>query len=296
MVLTTRVRLHVVFCVLTIAGWAPPARASGHGPLFGAATPTLGRGGWQFDQAWMGQVMSGPDAGGQIMRSMIGVGLTEKIQVSVSVPIPLVRTNLLPSGRMMSMMSYNRDVEVLGGWRFQTRPVGQGARFESTVYAGGTVPLTSSIGGIATAPAGYVSLASGYASRSQYIWAGASYQRAAQRSGDRLGNVASYSAVYGYRPPAWRLDYPKPDLRFFVEAVSDSTSPALHNGTHMPNTGGRVVLAGPSMLLLYKAYGLEGGVLFPVYQRMHGVQPDERFRFGVNFTYFFWPGTGKGHH
>jgi hypothetical protein len=29
-----------------------PAAASGHGPLFGAATPTLGRGGWSIDQAW----------------------------------------------------------------------------------------------------------------------------------------------------------------------------------------------------------------------------------------------------
>ena len=46
------------------------------------------------------------------------------------------------------------------------------------------------------------------------------------------------------------------------------------------------------MLLLYKAYGLEGGVLFPVSQRTNGMQPEERFRFGVNFTYFFWPGKG----
>jgi hypothetical protein len=28
------------------------AAASGHGPVFGAATPTLGRGGWSVDQAW----------------------------------------------------------------------------------------------------------------------------------------------------------------------------------------------------------------------------------------------------
>ena len=62
----------------------------------------------------------------------------------------------------------------------------------------------------------------------------------------------------------------------------------------MPDTGGDVVLAGPSMLLLYKAYGIEGGVLFPVYQQTN-FQPEEKFRFGVNFSYFFWPGKGKGH-
>ena len=33
--------------------------ASGHGPVFGAATPTLGKGGWSFDQAWMGQALQG---------------------------------------------------------------------------------------------------------------------------------------------------------------------------------------------------------------------------------------------
>ena len=49
------------------------------------------------------------------------------------------------------------------------------------------------------------------------------------------------------------------------------------------------------MLLLYKAYALEGGMLFPVYQQTKGSEPEERFRFGVNFTYFFFPGKGKGH-
>ena len=49
------------------------------------------------------------------------------------------------------MMSFNRDLEVLGGWRFQTRPVGLGARFESTVYVGGTIPLTSHVADLNTA-------------------------------------------------------------------------------------------------------------------------------------------------
>jgi len=269
--------------------------ASGHGPLFGAATPTLGKGGWQFDQAWMGQVVKGPDSGGQLLRSMISAGLTEKIQVSVSAPVPLVTTDLLPSGRMMSMMSYNRDVEMLAGWRFQTRPVGTGARAESTVFFGGSVPLRDRIAGIATAPATYLAVTSGYASRSHYFWAGGSYGYPLERSGDRLGSVTSYSVVYGYRPPAWRRDYPKPDLRLFVETTGDSTARTLHGGTAMPDSGGSVILAGPTFLLLYKAYGLQGGVLFPIYQRMNGNQPGERFRFGVNFTYFFWPGHSKGH-
>ena len=156
------------------------------------------------------------------------------------------------------------------------------------------MPLDSTRAGVAASPAGLVSVASGYASRSHYFWAGASHVRYIERADDRLGAVTSISAVYGYRPPSWRTDYPKPDLRFFVEATSDVTGTSLHNGQTMPDTGGRVALVGPTMLLLYKAYAVEGGVQFPFYQRNRSMQPDERLRFGLNFTYFFWPSKGKG--
>jgi hypothetical protein len=102
-----------------------------------------------------------------------------------------------------------------------------------------------------------------------------------------MGDVVFVSGVYGYRPPALRLDYPKPDLRFFVEAMAEHTETALHHGIEMLTSGGTAVFVGPTALLLYKAYGLEGGMLFPVYQRTD-FAPLERFRFGVNVSYFFW--------
>jgi hypothetical protein len=281
-------------CALLVLSASDSLFASGHGPVFGAATPTLGKGGWSFDQAWMGQVMDGSADTSEILRSMISFGITEKLQISGSLPIPISETNAMPSGRMMAMMSGNRDFESLLGWRFQTRPIGQSARLESTAYIGGILPLDSQRAGIDTSPAGLVSLTSGYASRSHYFWAGATYLHYALRDGDRLGPVTSFSLVYGYRPPAWRKEYPKPDLRFFVEATGDITGTSLHNGRPMADTGGRVALVGPTMLLLYKAYGIEGGVLFPVYQRNRPMQQDERFRFGINFTYFFWPSKRKG--
>ncbi len=287
--------LRIVAIVVLILSAGRSLHASGHGPVFGAATPTLGSGGWSFDQACMGQVMDGPADTSALLRTMISFGITEKLQVSGSLPIPLGGTNAMPSGRMMAMMSGNRDFEALLGWRFQTRPVGEGARLESTVYVGGLVPLDSTRGGITTSPAGLLSLASGYASRSHYFWAGASYLRHAADAGDRLGSVSSFSLVYGYRPPAWRKEYPKPDLRFFIEAAGDVTGTARHDGQAMAGTGGRVALVGPTLLLLYKAYAIEGGVLFPVYQKNRSMQPDERFRVGLNFTYFFWPSKGKGH-
>ena len=39
-----------------------------------------------------------------------------------------------------------------------------------------------------------------------------------------MGDAVFYSAVYGYRPPFLRLDYPKPDLRFFVAWIDTNSS------------------------------------------------------------------------
>jgi len=66
---------------------ANASHASGHGPVFGAATPTLGKGGWSFDQAWMGQAMDGQAETSALLRSMITFGITEKLQISGSLPI-----------------------------------------------------------------------------------------------------------------------------------------------------------------------------------------------------------------
>ena len=279
----------VLVAMLLLGASVPSAAlASGHGPVFGAATPTLGKGGWSFDQVWMGRTSDAPDTNDQLLRTMISFGVTKDLQISGSVPIALTSSSQMPMGRMMAMMSANSEIEGLAGWRFHGRPVGQGGRFESTAYLGATVPVESERAGVRTSPSAYASAATGYASRAHYFWIGGGYQKYADDSGDQLGDVKSYSVVYGYRPRALRLDYPKPDFRFFVESVGEVTGKARQNDVAMPNTGGHVLMVGPTVLLLYKAYGIEGGVLFPVYQRTNGSQPEERFRFGLNVSYFFW--------
>ena len=236
----------------------------------------------------MGRTSDAPDTNDQMLRTMISFGVTKDFQISESLPITLTGSPHMPMGRMMAMMSGNQDAEALAGWRFHGRPVGEGGRFESTAYFGATVPLESERAGICTAPSAYASVATGYASRAHYFWIGGGYQKHAADSSDQLGDVKSYSVVYGYRPRALRLEYPKPDLRFFVESVGEITGRATHGGRPMSDTGGHVLMVGPTVLLLYKAYGIEGGMLFPIYQRTNGAQPGERFRFGVNVSYFFW--------
>jgi hypothetical protein len=256
--------------------------------VFGGATPTLGKGGWQLDQAWMGRLGNGVQDDDQMLRTMISFGITQDLQISGSLPVTLEAGVYMPRGRLMSMMASTQDLEGILAWRFQRRDVGPGARLESTVFVGGTAPLQQyRKDGMLAAPSFQVSAATGYASRKHYIWLGGGYQHFGERSGDQMGASVFYSAVYGYRPPALRLDYPKPDLRFFVEAVGEHTDRGLHHGFDYISSGGDSIVVGPTALLLYKQYSLSGGILFPVYQRTN-FQPEERFRFAINFSYFFW--------
>jgi hypothetical protein len=259
--------------------------ASGHGPVFGGATPTLGRGGWSLDEAWTGRFCSADQPSDQMFRTMLSYGATENVQVSFSVPVP-VSTGTLPPARMMSIMSSTTELEGIIGWRFQRHDVGVGGRQESTAYVGGTAPLTHAVNHIALGPSLYVSAATGYASRAQYVWGSAGLQEYATREGERVGGSRFASVVYGYRPSFLRVEPPKPDLRFFVEASYEHRAATTPNVT---STGAsNTLFAGPTFLLLYRAYGLSGGALFPTYTDVPAALPHERVRVAINASYFFW--------
>ena len=274
--------------VFSFALAAVPALATGHGPVFGAATPTLGKGGWQLDQAWMARIVEGPRSDEQTLRTMIGYGITEDLQISGSLPIRLQGSIYMPRGRMTAMMSSAKEIEGLVSWRFHRRVIGAGARVESTLTGGVAAPLEQfSPDGMKAAPSAHISAASGFVSRAHYFWLGGGYHWHAQRGLDRMGNVSFLSAVYGYRPPFLRQDYPKPDLRFFVEAIAEHTERGTHHGFEVLSSGGRSMFVGPSALLLYKAYAIEAGILFPLHQD-NRFAPAERYRFALNASYFFW--------
>lgn len=261
----------------------PYALASGHGPVFGAATPTLGRGGWSVDQAYTFRAADGPDDSQQMFKTMVSFGITETIQVSASIPIAM-RDGLDPS-RMMSAMSSEREVEGLLAYRFQRRVIGIGGRQESTLYVGGTAPTDSTRAGAPVGPSLIVQAATGYASRAHYAWLGGGLQHFVERQDAQQGASRFLTFVYGYRPPPLQVEAGKPDLRFFVEATAEDRTATERGGVAI-DRGSRSVFVGPTTLLVYKALALEGGVLFPVYQAEG--QPRERMRIAVNFAYFFW--------
>ena len=80
-------------------------RANGHGPVFGAATPTLGRGGWSIDQAYTFRGGEGDDPQSQQMfKTMVSFGITETVQVSGSIPVAM-------TDGLASVPDDERDVE-----------------------------------------------------------------------------------------------------------------------------------------------------------------------------------------
>ena len=265
-----------------------PAAAQGHGPPYSLSTPTLAKGGWSLDIAVMGRVVG--DNTVAMTRSMLSYGVTEDLQVSVSLPLRLYVPEGVPPVRGMSRMPMSPDVEVLVGWRFHRQGMAVGRRLESTAYVGLDYPTDAVRAGARTAPGWYGALVTGYASRSWYAWAGGLYRRYMTPVGptaDHPGDVAMYSLVIGYRPPPFQHDYPRPDWRVFVEAVGEYAARDVIGGVARPNTGGHQIFVGPTVLGLYGTWGISAGPVFAVYRRLNGTQPRDKLRLIVNTTFWF---------
>lgn len=261
--------------------------SSGHGPVFGLATPTLGRGAFSLDFAAMGRF---GDSRAAMIRPMLGYGITEDLQISLSLPMPLYTPQDGNPARMTAMMPAEPDVELLLGYRFHRTSPRVGARFESTAYAGFEYPTDDRRAGLATAPGLYGALVTGCASRTIYVWVGGLYRRYMTPSGktaDHPGDLAMYSVVFGYRPARFRKDYPHPDWRVFLEAVGEHRARDRIAGAPVLESGGHQIFVGPTLLGLYGSWGVSGGPMFRVYEDLNGAQPKDRVRLVVNFTYWF---------
>jgi hypothetical protein len=277
----------IILCAVAI-GFARMAVASGHGPVFGLATPTNVKGGWSLDIGTMGRV--GTADSGVMERAMLSYGITQDLQISVSGPVVLSSASLAP-GRVTAMMPATGDYEALGAWRFQRRDTAVGSRIETTAYGGVILPGSQKppglLGQLRWAPGVLGMVVSGYASRSNYVWAGVGGEHFDGSHGDRRPDMLMYSLVYGYRPKFLRKEYPHWDGRFFVEMNGDYSNRVLHDGLQVPGTNGGQVFVGPTTLWIYKNYGIEGGIEWPVYRNTGPAFERERYRFAIDFSYFF---------
>jgi hypothetical protein len=260
--------------------------ASGHGPVFGLATPTNPEGGWSFDANLMGR---GGDGYGLMFRPALGYGLTENLKLSISAPVVLHAEPFAPS-RLSAFTSMSGDFEGVAIWRFHRQDTGIGSRFESAAIGGVVAPGPQDPGGtlrnIRGGVGGLIGGVTGMASRSHYVWGGATYQRYSSSDGDRRPDLLFYSFAYAYRPPAWRTDSGW-DWRIFGEMTGERSGSIKRAGAALRGSNSHQVFLGPTTLGVYKNYAVSAGIQFPVYRDTSPIYPRERVRFAVNLAYFF---------
>jgi hypothetical protein len=259
--------------------------ASGHGPIFGLATPTNSQGEWSFDQGVFGRSTS---VGSQAsIRELLGYGFTPHLTLSFTLPVVVDDTRLPPT-----RIQPGDDFDSTLAWRFQHRATKVGTRIESTAFAGLVVPgPESAFNGVANTsnvPGFTVGAVIGRASLSHYVWLGATFTKFGEHNGNQRPDVFDYSLVYGYRPPKWRRTPDKWDWRLFGELVGERSSKFRQANTGVDDTQAHQVFLGPSALGIYRNYTVSVGAQFPIYRDVGAVWPKERVRFAVNFSYLLF--------
>ena len=260
--------------------------ASGHGPVFGLATPTNPKGGWSFDTNFMGR---GGAGSGYMFRPSLGYGLTENLKISVSAPV-LLKSDPFSAARLSAFTSMMGDFETTAIWRFHRKDTGIGSRLESAAIGGILAPGPQSAGGalkpIQSGLGAIVGGVTGIASRSHYAWGGATYQRYAASNLDRRPDLLFYTLAYAYRPPSWRTDTGW-DWRIFGELTGERSGQFQSAGQKRMGSENHQVFLGPTTLGVYKNYAVSAGIQFPLTPPTTPLYPRERFRFALNFAYFF---------
>ena len=142
--------------------------------VFGLATPTNPKGGWSFD---LGLNARGGTAGvSSTLEAELGYGVTQNLKLAVSAPV-VFQPDPYPRSSVTTNTPPNGDFSGLAWWRFQKMDFA-GKRFESTAVGGILVPGPQQETGIyqnLNSGVGYlVGAVTGVASRSQYLWVGAS--------------------------------------------------------------------------------------------------------------------------
>src|SRR5690625_6016544 len=99
----------IVFIVFTMAGALPLCAQGGHGPAFGLATPTGGKGGLSYNATFMSITQDEPTA---MMRHTWNYSPTKRLQLNFSAPTPIQGAANRPRTRGRSLMPGFGDIEL----------------------------------------------------------------------------------------------------------------------------------------------------------------------------------------
>jgi hypothetical protein len=282
--------LMILACVFALPGIA---MAADHGPVFSYATPVNSQRELSFDTGIFGR--SGSQGTQLSTGSGFGYGITPQITINAFLPATF-GSGSLPESRIIAGSEWS----VAGSWRFLHSVTSVGKRIESTASLGVVVPGPQQDSGVLAsihrAPGIAGSLATGLASRSQYVWVGAGYTRFAEASEDRRPDTLSWSGVYGYRPAKLRRGYDQWDYRGFAELTGEHTGNVLKSGTILQDSSTTTVWLGPSILAIFKDVAISGGAQAPVFRdASDSIYGREHLRFAINFSYLKYSSHTSSH-
>ena len=280
----------VLACALALPGIA---FASDHGPIFSYATPVNSQGEASCDT---GLFARNGSKGSQISTGTgCGYGLTPHFTANVFLPATF-GSGSLPESRILPGGEWSAG----GSWRFLHSVTRVGERIESTASLGVVVPGpqrdSGVLAGLHRAPGVAGSLATGYASRSLYVWVGGGYTRFAEAAQSRRPDTISCSSVYGYRPAKLRRGYDQWDYRGFAELTGEHTGNVRTVGAIVPDSSTTTVWLGPSILAIFKTVSISAGVQVPVYRAASdSLYGQEHVRVAINFSYLRFSAHNSSH-
>lgn len=277
-------------CLLALTA---EASAADHGPVFGYATPVNSQYELSFDTGLFGR--NGTRGTQFSTGSQIGYGVTPHFTLNAFVPA------IFGNGSLQESRIYPGSEWSAGGsWRFLHSVTSVGRRTEATATLGVVVPGPQRDAGVhgqlRRAPGVAATLATGVASRSNYLWFGGGYTTFLNSTGDRRPDTISWSTVYGYRPVRLRRGYDRWDYRGLVEFTGEHSGNVRSQNTLVAHSSATSLWLGPSVLAIFKNVAIEGGVQAPLYRDVaESVYGREHIRFAINFSYLKFSAHTSAH-
>jgi len=101
----------------------------------------------------------------------------------------------------------------------------------------------------------------------------------------KAGDKIFADAAIGIRP--WLTEYLEPDWVFLVEMNWETQQRNELFGQDISDSGGNLLFVSPAFFMTYRNWAVKGGVQVPVYQNLHGNQPEVDYRFALGVEIHF---------
>mgnify|MGYP000432222542 CR=1 FL=1 len=248
-------------------------------PVFGLRPPTLYKGGIGIELDFKGDQSSASglsDKNQYFLITGLFYGITTDLTLRANIPVVLER-------RVGSKSSTGvGDVVLLSKYRFW-RHDAIGAQDALTALVGVKLPTgkTSVTPSLGSGAFDFImGLVIGRDSRRWTL--SADIQSVLKTEGSnniRVGHQFLANTAFGIRP--WLGEYTDPDFIIMTELNWRGQLRSTQSGASLANSGGHRLFVAPGFTLIYRNWGLRGGVQIPIYQELNGNQRSDDYRFSL---------------